>query len=167
VSSGGDALRDVHRKLDWAASKHDEMLRIFETFLKPGGGAERPCGIKWRVQDRPKGLVVARFIVDEPMPDAMTMLAADLVHNTRSALDHVLARLKEYLGGDPGNGSFPTRQREDLWQAHVIKPGKKSPLHGLPQGAVDLIYDEQPLHRAVPRRGPPSDLERARQHRQA
>jgi hypothetical protein len=153
VSRGGDALRDVHRKLDWA-SKHGEMLRTFEGFLRPGGGDERPCGIRWRERDRPKGLVVARFMIDEPMPDAMTMLAADLVHNTRSALDHVLARLKEHLGGDPGEGSFPTRQREDLWQAHVLKPGKKSPLHGLPQDAVDLIYDEQPLHRAAPAEDP-------------
>ena len=99
MSRGSDALRDVHRKLDWAASREDEMLRVFENYLKPGGGDERPCGIKWRERDRPKGLVVARFIIDEPMPDAMTMLAADLVHNARSALDHVLARLKEHLGG--------------------------------------------------------------------
>jgi hypothetical protein len=94
-------LRDVHRKLDWAMSRHDEMLRIFEDYLKADGGDERPCGIKWREQHKPQGLVVARFIVDEPMPDDMSMLAADLVHNTRSALDHVLARLKEHLGGTP------------------------------------------------------------------
>ena len=50
------------------------------------------------------------------------MLAADLVHNTRSALDHILARLKEHLGGDPGQGSFPTRQTEQGWQDQVIKP---------------------------------------------
>jgi hypothetical protein len=93
-------------------------------------------------------------MIEEPMPDKMTMLAADLVHNTRSGLDHVLARLKEHLGGDPGQGSFPTRQREDLWQNHVIKPGKKGPLHGLPQDAVDLIYNEQPLHQAVPAEDP-------------
>ncbi len=154
VNHSHDALRDVYRKLDWAASRHDEMLRLFEEYLKPGGGDERPCGIRWRERDRPKGLVVARFIIDERMPEAMTMLAADLVHNTRTALDHVLARLKENLGGDPGQGYFPTRQSERLWQDHVIRPGKKGPLHGLPQDAIDLIYDEQPLHRAVPAEDP-------------
>lgn len=154
MSRGSDALSDVHRKLDWATGKHDEMLRVFEDYLKPGGGDERPCGIRWRELDKPKGLVIARFMIEEPMPDKMTMLAADLVHNTRSGLDHVLARLKEHLGGDPGQGSFPTRQREDLWQNHVIKPGKKGPLHGLPQDAVDLIYNEQPLHQAVPAEDP-------------
>jgi hypothetical protein len=154
VSRGSDALRDVHRKLDWATSRCDEMLRTFEEYLKPHGGDERPCGIKWREAHRPKGLVVARFIIDEPMPEAMSMLAADLVHNTRTALDHVLARLKEHLGRDPGQGSFPTRQTEELWQDHVINPGKKSPLYGLPQAAVDLIYNEQPLHRTAPAEDP-------------
>ena len=66
MSSGSNALRDVHRKLDWATSRHDEMLRVFEGYLKPHGGDERPCGIKWREQHKPQGLVVARFIVDEP-----------------------------------------------------------------------------------------------------
>jgi hypothetical protein len=154
VSGGSDALRGVYSKLDWATSRHDEMLRVFEGYLKPGGGDERPCGVRWRRLRRPAGLVVARFIIDEPMPDEMTHLAADLVHNARSALDHVLARLKQHLGGDPGQGYFPTRKSEQLWQDHVIKPGKKGPLYGLPQDAVDLIYNEQPLHRPAPAEDP-------------
>ncbi len=32
TSRGSDALTDVHRKLDWATAKHDEMLRIFEEY---------------------------------------------------------------------------------------------------------------------------------------
>jgi hypothetical protein len=42
------------------------------------------------------------------MPVEMSLLAADLIHNTRTALDHILARLKEHFGGNPGKGSFPT-----------------------------------------------------------
>ena len=147
MSRGSDALRDVHSKLDWATGKHEEMLRVFEQYLKPGGGDERPCGIRFR---GPKALVVAFFNIDEPMPDAMPMLAADLVHNARTALDYVLARLKDQLGGDAGQGSFPTRQTEREWQDSVVKRGEKSPVHGLPPDAVDLIYNEQPVHRAVP-----------------
>jgi hypothetical protein len=127
------------------------MLRIFEEYLKPGGADERPCGVRFR---GPKALVVAFFNIDKPMPNAMRMLAADLVHNTRTALDHILARLKDQFGGDPGQGSFPTRQTEQDWLDSVIKPGKKSPVHGLPPDAVDLIYNEQPLHDAVPAEDP-------------
>ena len=151
MSRSGDALSDVHRKLDWATGKNDEMLRIFEEYLKPGGGDDRPCGVRFRWQ---KAVVVAFFNIDEPMPDAMSMLAADLVHNTRTALDHILARLKDHLGGDPGQGSFPTRQTEKAWQDSVNKRGKESPLYGLPSDAVDLIYNEQPLHQAVPAEDP-------------
>jgi hypothetical protein len=153
MTRGAIAMRDVFAKLDWAAEKHEEMLSIFEEWLKPGGGDERPCGIRWRVADRPAGLLVAFFIVDEPMPSRMTMLAADLVHNTRTALDHVVARLKAELGGDPGQGYFPTRQTEDLWQRYVLD-ARRGPLDGLPHIAIDLIYREQPLHRAMPAEDP-------------
>src|SRR4051794_15736132 len=120
MSTGSDAMRNVYAKLDWATTKHGEMYTIFEKWLKPGGGDDRPCGIRWRTADRPTGLTVARFTVDEPLPDSMTMLAADVVHNARSALDQVLARLKDHFGGDAGKGHFPVRKTEKLWQDHVI-----------------------------------------------
>lgn len=112
VSGGSDALSDVYRQLDWATKRYDDMQRRFEHFAKPGGGDERPYGIRFREPDRPAGLVVASFIVEEPMPWEMSLLPADLVHHTRVALDHVLARLKDHLGGDAGQGSFPTWQHE-------------------------------------------------------
>lgn len=146
-------MRDVRAKLDWATEKHEEMLSVFEQWLKPGGGDERPCGVRWRSADRPAGLLVAFFIVEEPLPGRMTMLAADLVHNTRAALDHVLARLKAELGGDPGQGYFPTRQTEDLWQRHLVLP-RRGPLDGLQREAIELIYREQPLHRVLPAEDP-------------
>jgi hypothetical protein len=96
-----------------AARLGDETLRRhaarrFEDFAKPGGGDERPYGIRFHEPDKPGGLVVASFIVEEPMPLEMSLLAADLVHNTRVALDHVPARLKDHFGGDASQGSFPT-----------------------------------------------------------
>src|SRR4051794_12061402 len=123
-------MRDVYAKLDWATSRHDEMYRIFTEFVRPGAGDERPYGIQFELKERPAGLVIARFIVEEQMPEAMSMLAADVIHNTRVALDHTLARLKDHFGGDPGQGSFPICQSELDWQARV-KSRKRSSLHGL------------------------------------
>lgn len=143
-------MRDVHAKLDWATNRHDEMVRVFEEFAKPGGGDDRPYGIAVQEPGKPAGLVVARFIVEEPMPTEMGLLAADLIHNTRAALDHVLARLKDHCGGDAGHGSFPTWQTEELWHEKVVKKGKGSALHGLDQTAIDFIYAEQPLHLTAP-----------------
>ena len=83
----------------------------------------------------------------------LRLLAADLVHNTRVALDYVLARLKDEFGGDAGRGSFPICQSEDLWQRTVVR-AKTSALDGLAPPAVDLVYREQPLHRRAPAEDP-------------
>jgi hypothetical protein len=150
VSTGSDALKDAFAKLDWAASRHDHMERCFAEFAKPGGGDERPYGIKFHQSARPAGLVKASFIVEEPMPVEMSLLSADLVHNTRVALDHVLARLKDHFGGNPGRGWFPTWQEEQEWQENVVNTGNRSPLHGLSEEAIDLVYAAQPLHGTSP-----------------
>jgi hypothetical protein len=154
VSRGSDALADAYANLEWASERHDDMQRLFADFAKPGGGDERPIGIDFQAGNKPAGLVVARFKVEQPIPVEMSLLAADLVHNARVALDHILARLKDHFGGDPGVGSFPTWQTEDLWQEKVVSSGKRSAMHGLDQAAVDLIYAEQPLHRPRPEEDP-------------
>jgi hypothetical protein len=149
-----DVMRDVYAKLDWATKLHGDMERLFKEYAKPGGGDERPIGIKFHERSKPAGLVVASFIIEEPMPLEMSLLAADVVHNTRVALDHVLARLKDHFGGDVGQGSFPSWQTQALWQEKVVDQGKKSALHGLEKKAVDLVYAEQPLHRPTPAEDP-------------
>lgn len=115
-----------------------------------------PAGLNIECNERktPPGSVVASFIIERPMPREMSLLAADVVHNTRAALDHVVARLKDHFGGDPGRGGFPTCLAENDWQNRVVRPGGKGPLHGLGQDAVDLIYNEQPLHRGDPTADP-------------
>ena len=77
-------------------------------------------------------------------------MAADLIHNARVTLHHVLARLQDQFGGNPRRGSFPTWQGEALSQEKVVDGGRGSALHGVDQAAVDLIYDEEPLHRRRP-----------------
>ena len=68
MTDAAAAMDDVYAKLDWATRHHDDMLRLFEQFARPGGGDERPYRIKFHEHDRPAGLLVARFIVGEPMP---------------------------------------------------------------------------------------------------
>jgi hypothetical protein len=52
MGDGSGALNDVYAKLDWATTRHDELLDRFEEFAKPGGGDERPYGIKFHEHDR-------------------------------------------------------------------------------------------------------------------
>jgi hypothetical protein len=108
------------------------MNAVFADYAQPGGGDDRPVGIQFHRRNRPPGLVVGSFIVERPMPREMSLLAADVVHNTRTALDHVIARLKDEFGGDVRRGSFPICVTESDWENRVVKP-KNPPLKGLDQ----------------------------------
>jgi hypothetical protein len=104
---------------------------VFEGFaLGDGDPDERPYGIRFHRRDRPAGLISASFILERPMPDEMGLLSADLVHNTRVALDHVLTALKSRFGGDPGRGGCPVCKTADDWDERVVRP-RKGPLDGL------------------------------------
>lgn len=153
---GTHVFASAYAKLDWALSLHERMQSVFAEFaLKEHHETGRPYGIRFRVAPKPRGLVVAKFIVERPMPDEMALLAGDLIHNTRVALDHTLARLKEHFGGKPGRGSFPICMTTEDWEERVTRTKGKSPLHGLEETpAYDLIHAEQPLQRDDPERDP-------------
>lgn len=90
--------------------------------------------------------MAARFTIEADVPLEMSLVAADLVHDTRVALDHVLAALKEHFGGDPGKGSFPVCATTDGSAARVESAGRRGPLRGLENEAVDLVRRVQPMH---------------------
>jgi hypothetical protein len=155
VSTDLGPLAGAYAKLAWANDRHEDMIRTFEAFALRDDPDDRPYGIKFDERTRPAGLIVARFIVESPMPVTMSLLAGDLIHNTRVALDHALARLKDKFGGNAGRGSFPVCTTPDDWKKRVTDAGRNSPLHGLDgTPAFDLIHDEQPMHRAEPQADP-------------
>jgi hypothetical protein len=130
------------------------MTRRFEAFLRESEDGT-PHGIQFRAASKPAGMVVATFVVDREMPDEMALLAGDLVHNTRAALDHTLAQLKEHFGGNPASRSSPICRTSGDWRDRVIDAGRRSPLRGLGESAAfTLIQDEQPLHRDRPDNDP-------------
>jgi hypothetical protein len=144
-------MRDVNAKLDWAVKHRDDLMDLLRDYAKPHGGDARPLGIEF--DQRIPGRVEARFIAEKPLPIEASLHAADLVHNTRTALDHVLARLKETFGGDVGAGSFPLTRSDADWKGLVYpKPdrdGKRrtGPLDGLPTKVRLALYREQPFKR--------------------
>jgi hypothetical protein len=46
------------------------------------------------------------------VPVKIRLHAGDLVHNARTALDHVLARLKDHFGSDSRSGTFPITESD-------------------------------------------------------
>jgi hypothetical protein len=146
MSRSCDALSDVYAKLDWADEHLADLVELGRAFLRPGGGDERILGIEF--DDTRPPMVVARFIVEEPLPVEISLHAGDLVHNARTALDHILARLKDHFGGEGKSGTFPITESDADWKgrAYPRRDGKRvrGPLDGLPCAALMLIYREQP-----------------------
>jgi hypothetical protein len=146
MSRGTDAMSDVYAKLRWAEKHQADLMAVGHEYLRADGGDERPLGVEFDYGRPP--VVVAKFIVDEPMPDDIGLHAGDLIHNARTALDHVLARLKDHLGGDARRGTFPITESDADWKGRVYprRDGKRDlgPLDGLTCSARRLIYLEQP-----------------------
>jgi hypothetical protein len=146
MSKGSDAVADVNSKLDWAEKHLADLMHLAQEYLRPGGGDARPLGIEF--DDTRPPVVIARFIIEEPVPVEISLHAGDLVHNTRTALDHVLARLKDHFGGDTRSGTFPITESDADWKGRVYprRDGKRrpGPLDGLSCSARTLIYREQP-----------------------
>jgi hypothetical protein len=136
----------VYAKLGWAEKHLADFMDLGRDYLRPGGGDERPLGIQ--LDNRRPPVVVATFIIEQPMPVEISLHAGDLVHNARTALDHVLARLKDHFGGDVRDGTFPITESDADWKGRVYprRDGKRrrGPLDGLPCSARMLIYREQP-----------------------
>jgi hypothetical protein len=146
VSQGGDEMRDVYAKLKWAERHLTDMMSLGRDFLRPEGDDDRPLGIEF--DNRRPPIVVAKFIAEEPLPIEISLHAGDLVHNARTALDHILARLKDHFGGDGRSGTFPITESDADWKGRIYprRDGKRQrgPLDGLPCSVRRLIYREQP-----------------------
>jgi hypothetical protein len=154
VTDGSDAMRDVYAKLSWAEKHLVDLTDLAREYIRPDGGDERPLGIAF--DDTRLPVVIARFIIEEPPPPDIALHAADLIHNARTALDHVVARLKEHFGGNVRQGTYPITESDADWKGRVYprrQNGERAPgpLDGLPCAARTLIYREQP-HVAYPGR---------------
>lgn len=139
-----DTLTGALAKLGWAQSRLDAMLAAWSAFLAESDEGT-PYVLEFDSIPKPAGRVVVWFNAEREMPDEVSLLAADLVHNTRAALDHTLAGLKARFGGDAGSGSFPICKTSNDWASRVDGKGR-SPLAGLEwSAAFDLIERHQPL----------------------
>ena len=146
MSHGNDAMSDVYAKLAWAEKHLEDITSLGGEYLLPGDDDDRPLGIEFD-NSRPP-LVVAKFLAEKPLPTEISLHAGDLVHNARAALDHVLARLKDHLGGDSRRGTYPITESDADWKGRIYprrdcgrQPG---PLDGLPCSVRMAIYREQP-----------------------
>lgn len=98
-----------------------------------------PVGIQRQVQPDGETSVIA-FVVKEQPPIELAILAGEVVHQMRSALDHLANQLVRAAGNTPTRStSFPTARERP--QKGINVPG------GVGSRALQIIESLQPYHR--------------------
>ena len=96
-----------------------------------------------------------RLQILHPPPLRWGAIVGDFVHNTRSALDHLVWQLVRVNGQEPGRwNDFPIYTDKEAFQNRVVTPrlkhscGQKSgQLGGVDNRSVEMIRDVQPFNR--------------------
>lgn len=92
---------------------------------------------------------VFRLYVVEPPPLRWGVVVGEIVHNLRSALDHLVWQLIRLNGCRPrGNPTYPTLKTEpaDFRLAVLGTAAKPGPLRGVRDDALAIIERTQPYH---------------------
>lgn len=108
-------------------------------------------GVEFEADPEPYCYVV-RLKVFKPVPLRLSVIFGEIIHNLRSALDHLVCRLVESYGGIVDRQSFPIYANEADFIGNVASRDKKrgsGPLEGIPPGSKvwALMEDAQPYKR--------------------
>jgi hypothetical protein len=144
----GHPLEGVRAKLERAEESIEELEREFGAFL-----AGNPYEIPGKFYPK-RSEYVFRFRVIEPLPLRWGVLVGEIVHDLRSALDHLLWQLVILDGGGPGKHTqFPIFNRFADYRRLALVGTQRSPpmLKGLGgtlrSGHVAAITRTQPYRR--------------------
>lgn len=166
---GKHRLAGIRAKLDRA----DEQLKNFNEEWGRFLNDEKPYTVTFKYGvDTDQNLVVKpTFEVSKDPPLRLSVLAGEIVHNIRSALDHLACELIEVHGSRPARRTaWPIALTEDTWVHRVECPSDRTgkrlrgPLHGLDPRSDAWAYVKraQPYQRgeAGARRHPLTELNR-------
>jgi hypothetical protein len=128
------SLRGPELKLERAKSHIGDLVAAIERFYEtdPYDGL---------MQDNPeterREFTVTRA---DPLPDELTVISGDAVHNLRSALDHLIWQLILANGREPNEkAAFP------IWGSESkFKSGRPGYAKGVSKQALDLLYGLKP-----------------------
>lgn len=154
-------------KVERAREHGHSLVEIAEAFIE-----RRPNQLRFDKKSEPGW--VRMFVVVEPVPIRVALIAGDVVHNLRSALDHLAWQLVTLEGQKaPGtHTAFPIYTCKTEFEERVRNPskGRVSPLHGIDPAGYNWARIEraQPYHATVPYIEPLaviSELDNADKHR--
>lgn len=122
-----------------------ELLGVVQPYLAAGVGHIYYAGDDdvWSV---------FRFRLAAPLPDGLGVIAGDVAHNARCALDHLVWEMVRDNGASPGDhNSFPIVHDEKRWRTVValdVERDRKSPLLGVSSSCEEAVARFQAFHPA-------------------
>jgi hypothetical protein len=134
------SLEGVHAKVRRAEAHFETLYSGCRAFIERD---QPPFGISIPYYDAETGYYVCKAIVSEPVPVRLGVILGDVIHNARSALDHlvwqlVIANNMTPRGGPRGN-AWPIAMTSTEWKATG-----KARLNGVRATQRDLIDQGQP-----------------------
>lgn len=139
-------LRGVVEKVQRAQAHFHSLTEAVEVFCEEG-----PYTLVYDDQPRGDGFYIGRAIGVRESPRILGIILGDVLHNLRSALDHLVWQVVLASGNRPGQWNrFPLLKKPEDFDAQVAAPharGKESPLLGVRAGLVQLFESYQPYDR--------------------
>lgn len=146
------ALGGVIAKIQMADAQLEMLDRAWGKYL---GAEPRPYSFIIHIQPQTGDHTIYAEVV-EPPPPMLSVIVGDVLHNLRSALDHLAWELVKRAGGKPGrHTSFPICDTEGWWLKEVVhrrrSDDRRSPLAGIPPDSAiwRFIQAVQPYKGAV------------------
>ena len=124
----------VSKKIERAEKHLHDLQAVQQGFLD-----SNPYDL--RIQDNSESgrreTIVTRA---DPIPADIDVIAGDVIHNLRSALDHVIYQLVLANGGKADNGGmFP------IWRTKAdYKASRPGHANGISKAALDILYELKP-----------------------
>jgi hypothetical protein len=135
------SLKGVRAKLDRADEHLNALADAIQVFISRD---PQPFGISVPYFDPNTNWYTVYAIVEEEPPDRLGVILGDVLHNTRSALDHLVWQLVILDGGIPKGGSrgnaFPISMTEAAWET-----AKGQHLAGVSEAHRNILEKTQPF----------------------
>jgi hypothetical protein len=127
----------IRRKIERAKTHFDNLEAVKNRFIQ-----SEPYTIGSEPDPKPGHEGLHRFFpttLDEIDPD-IALTAGDIIHNLRSALDHLACQLVEVAGNSVSEQTmFPISKRDS-----INEPSFRGQVQGMRQSAQDLIRSAEP-----------------------
>lgn len=139
-----DGLAGIAAKVTRAREHLETLEAATQAFVEA-----QPHKLTFEFDQQSRDYLIRAHVEHSP-PVMLGVMLGDYLHNLRSALDHLVWQIVVAEGNTPGRwNEFPIVAEEAQFRSGVLVPrqrGKRSPLLGVGDQAVQIVQSCQPYH---------------------